>query len=56
MLFASCADQDVNENSLSEVEAPGIKVSMSMEGNMQGEKNDKTPAKNTEIKNIILSN
>jgi hypothetical protein len=37
MLFASCADQDVNENSLSEVEAPGIKVSMSMEGNMQGD-------------------
>ena len=35
-LFTSCADQDVTENVNSNDGKPGITVSMSMEGNMQG--------------------
>ena len=36
LLFTSCADQDVTENVNSNDGKPGITVSMSMEGNMQG--------------------
>lgn len=40
LLFTGCTDSDVINTNTTENEEPGIKVSMSMEGDMQG----KTPA------------
>ena len=38
LLFAGCADQDVPEIESNNLAQPGLTVSMSLEGNMQGEK------------------
>ena len=37
LLFAGCADKDIVDNTEGNKELPGVKVSMTLEGDMQGD-------------------
>ena len=49
LIFTSCADQDVTENINGGESKPGVTVSMSLEGNMQGDQAAPTSRANTNI-------
>lgn len=47
LLFAGCADKDIVDNTDSNKELPGVKVSMTLEGDMQGDNVAPAGAKST---------
>ena len=49
LIFTSCADQDVTENINGSENKPGVTVSMSLEGNMQGNQTAPVSRANTNI-------
>jgi len=49
LIFTSCADQDVTENINGGESKPGVTVSMSLEGNMQGNQAAPASRANTNI-------
>ena len=49
LIFTSCADQDVTENINGSENKPGVTVSMSLEGNMQGNQTAPASRANTNI-------
>ena len=49
LMFTSCADQDVTENINGSENKPGVTVSMSLEGNMQGNQTAPVSRANTNI-------
>lgn len=47
LLFAGCADKDIVDNTDGNKELPGVKVSMTLEGDMQGDNVAPAGAKST---------
>lgn len=47
LLFAGCADKDIVDNTEGNKELPGVKVSMTLEGDMQGDNVAPAGAKST---------